>query len=231
MISSAVATVGWTFYNPKNCDGAIISGTITAVDVTALNLGLTSIFPDTGCINTIGKLTTITGRFAMFLKPDGNFSFPRVFFGSSKAEVSRCKQSTAVGSSSIVFNCTELEVVIPFTQTLGAVDITVGTPSDCSSAPSTTFTLPNAFTYFVSNIFVLYADPQVVSNLAPFQITIYTSGLIEATTGVWLLNDAKEKVYTLNFTVVGNSYNKFVAVIPAGSFLKKKMTIIYRKKS
>ncbi len=106
-----------------------------------------------------------------------------------------------------------LEVEIPLSTHIGTVSVTVTQPLSCGNA---TVTAVNAFTYVVSDVFVIYADPPILPSLITYQVTLYTSGLTQPTSGVWLLDPTTNARYLhLNYTVTGTSYNKFLVSIPA----------------
>ncbi len=126
---------------------------------------------------------------------------------------SNCSQIDARGNA---FYCSEMVVQIPLSRTVGTVNVTITQPN-LGSCGQVMFNLPNSFTYIISDVFVLFANPPLLPSLVTFDVTLYTSGLTQPTTNVWLLDNVNNtRLRSLNFTVTGNSFNRFLVRIPAG---------------
>ncbi len=208
--STGIVTIGAV--NGFPCLSA--ASTTVSVSVISPRPAVQALVPPNGCTNTAGRRTNVTGSDFLVLNDGVQFYYPTVYFGAVQSPkvfyAFGCSQVDITGNA---FNCSGLEVEIPLSSVVGTVSVTVVSPSPCE--PVSAFRA-SAFTYIVSDVFVVYASPPILPSLLAFDVTVFTSGLTQATTGVWLLSGVDNtRITSLNFTV-GANVNKFLVQIPLG---------------
>ncbi len=209
---AGTGTVAVGAVNGFPCSAA--AATTVPVSVISPRPFVQALVPPNGCTNTAGRRTNVTGSDFLVLYDGVQHYYPTVYFGPVASpqvfNAFGCSQVDVTGNA---FNCSGLEVEIPLSRVVGTVAITVVSPSPCDSVSGIR---ASAFTYIVSDVFVVYASPPILPSVLAFDVTVYTSGLTQPTTGVWLLSGLDNtRIMPLNFTV-GANVNKFLVHIPSG---------------